>query len=92
MNNAGGRLIRFFEIKGRKLLEYRELFNSRQQKLIEAIEKGGEISKRECEAFYPVSRTILQNDLRDLVELGVLRRERKGKHGYYRLSDVAQRT
>ena len=34
------KLLQFFGIEGKALLEYKELFNSRQQKLIEAIQKS----------------------------------------------------
>ena len=79
------KLVDLFEIAGPELIEYGNLFNRRQHKLIERIKERGEVPKREYQEMWTVSRRAIQYDLRDLLELGVLKRGKRGRLSYYSL-------
>ena len=67
-------------------IEDREILNERQLRLLEAIKEKGEISRQEYLGMVDVSESSVYNDLRRLVELGILKRRRKGRFTHYSLA------
>lgn len=66
-------------------IEDKALLNERQQRLLETIREKGEVSRQEYLSMVDVSEGSVYNDPRGLIELGILKRRRKGRFTYYSL-------
>jgi len=64
-----------------------KILNDRQKKLLEMIEKKGEVGRAEYVEMFKdkLSITSLYWDLRKLSEMGIVKRRRKGRFSYYSL-------
>ena len=60
------------------------LFLDELPKLIQIMKERGEVSKQEYLRMWPVSLSAIDQDVKDLKDLGVLKGEKRGNWAYYR--------
>ncbi len=66
-----------------RVLILRKSVNRRLLRALKEIEKRGRITRKEYEKIFKVSDRTARKDLKDLVEMGFLRKAGKGRNTYY---------
>jgi predicted HTH transcriptional regulator len=64
--------------------------NERQRRMLLRLVEGEELTSRQCEAEFSVTRTITSSDFRKLVELGLAERMGAGRSTRYRLKGASE--
>jgi len=84
LSSENGTLVTLFSTKEMFEKEESIQLNKRQKKALEYVNEHKIITNRECRELFPeiTSRTVL-NDLNDLVDKGLLKKEGKIKNAYY---------
>lgn len=65
--------------------------NDRQRKMMQWLTEGKELTSRQCEAEFGVTRPITAGDFGKLVELGLAKRLGAGRSTRYRLKEWPNR-
>lgn len=64
--------------------------NERQRKMIEWLIQGKELTSRQCEAEFGVTRPITAKDFRKLVKMGLAEKLGSGRSTRYRLKGLGE--
>jgi len=80
------RAIEVLGLSPKAVIKYKDVFTPRQEKLFDFVCEKGKTS-REDYSHLGDSWRGAYNDLCWLVEVGILKKERRGRHTYYALDD-----
>ena len=80
------RAIEVLGLSPKTIIKYKDIFASRQEELLDLVCEKERISKQDYSHIGDSWRGAY-NDLCWLVEVGILKKERRGRHTYYALND-----
>ncbi len=80
------RVIEVLELNSKAIVQYKNIFTPRQEKLLSLVWEKGQISREDYRRVGDSWRGAY-SDLCWLVEVGILKKERRERHTYYTLDD-----